>query len=883
MTGLSYGSVCSGIEAASIAWEPLGMRPAWFSEIEPFPCAVLAARWSEISNLGDMTQIARAVRIGDVKAPDVVVGGTPCQAFSVAGLRNGLSDTRGQLTLSYVELANAIDDKRREHSEPESIIVWENVPGVLSSKDNAFGCFLAGLGGEDEPFEPGERPAKGKNSKFWRWDKTTNKHIPKWPKSGFLVGRQRKLAWRVLDAQYFGVAQRRKRVFVVASARKGFDPAKILFEFEGVRRDSPPSRGPGEEVAGTLKARANSGGWSQDVDMAAGGYMQVVGSHWDDPANPHPTLNQSHNTGGIGASNQEIFAQRGAGIVGTFRMCAFGEYADDDTASTVKARDYKDATDLAVTYSDVSRTLLGKSNDSMAEDLDTYAIHGTQDPCILKDMAHTVGRNNGQENAVAYCLQHAQINRKDSAGPQGKGWQEECGFTLDSRSCADAVAFAFTENNRSEIRFQNGDGQISGPLSAGGGKPGQDYPAVLAFQERGREDGRTIEFNGDLAYALTSPNGGGRAHERNIVDFRNMAVRRLTPVECERLQGFPDNHTLIPVNRRNKLIADELAYLRSHFPDMSEEEANFLAVDGPRYKAIGNSMAVPVMRWIGERIVKAICVSDAPATRTKPFLKWAGGKYSVIDDVLAHLPSGRRLIEPFAGGGSVFLNAGFAEVIASDACDDLILTYQVMQREPFALIDKAAMMFREGNNSDYFDEIKARFNKREMTQLERAATFIYLNRHCFNGLMRYNQKGEFNVGFGSYRQPYFPLAEMESFATMARRYTFAIADYRETVALAGEGDVVFCDPPYEPMPGKSGFTNYSGQRFRFEDQACLAQALKSAHQRGASVVVTNSGAPAINKLYKSLGFKVLPLRARRSISCAGDTRETVTDIIGVLA
>ncbi|EBT5445550.1 Dam family site-specific DNA-(adenine-N6)-methyltransferase [Salmonella enterica] len=863
MTGLSYGSVCSGIEAASIAWEPLGMRPAWFSEIEPFPCAVLAARWPEISNLGDMTQIARAVRIGNVKAPDVVVGGTPCQAFSVAGLRNGLSDTRGQLTLSYVELANAIDDKRREHGEPESIIVWENVPGVLSSKDNAFGCFLAGLGGEDEPFEPGERPAKGKNSKFWRWDKTTNKHIPKWPKSGFLVGRQRKLAWRVLDAQYFGVAQRRKRVFVVASARKGFDPAQILFEFEGVRRHSPPSRGPGEEVAGTLKARANSGGWSQDVDMAAGGYMQVVGSHWDNPANPHPTLNQSHNTGGIGASNQEIFAQRGAGIVGTFRMCAFGEYADDDTASTVKARDYKDATDLAV-YSST-----GIGSWSNGDVVGTLRAREQESHEHLSVIAFPE-RMSATQYASAENISPSLMSQNPTA-------------IAVSVADHDGVAFAFAENNRSEIRFQNGDGQISGPLSAGGGKPGQGYPAVLAFQERGREDGRTIEFNGDLAYALTSPNGGGRAQERNIVDFRNMAVRRLTPVECERLQGFPDNHTLIPVNKRNKLIADELAYLRSHFPDMPEEEANFLAVDGPRYKAIGNSMAVPVMRWIGERIVKAICVSDAPVVRTKPFLKWAGGKYSVIDDVLAHLPSGRRLIEPFAGGGSVFLNAGFSEVIASDACDDLILTYQVMQREPFALIDKAAMMFREGNNSDYFDEIKARFNKREMTQLERAATFIYLNRHCFNGLMRYNQKGEFNVGFGSYRQPYFPLAEMESFATLARHYTFAIADYRETVALAGEGDVVFCDPPYEPMPGKSGFTNYSGQRFRFEDQACLAQALKSAHQRGASVVVTNSGAPAINELYKSLGFKVMSLRARRSISCAGDTRETVTDIIGVLA
>ncbi|MEG0323557.1 MAG: DNA cytosine methyltransferase, partial [Raoultibacter sp.] len=458
MTGLSYGSVCSGIEAASIAWEPLGMRPAWFAEIEPFPCAVLAARWPEISNLGDMTQIAKAVRIGDVKAPDVVVGGTPCQAFSVAGLRNGLSDTRGQLTLSYVELANAIDDKRRESGESETIFVWENVPGVLSSKDNAFGCFLAGLGGEDEPFEPGERPAKGKNSKYWRWDKATNKHVPKWPKSGFLVGRQRRLAWRVIDAQYVGVAQRRKRVFVVASARKDFDPSKILFEFEGVRRDSPPSREP----------------WQTATDITGGSFK--IGSHWDNPANPHPTLNQSHNSGGIGASNQEIFAQRGAGIVGTFRMCAFGEYADDDTASTVKARDYKDATDLAVYSStgigswskgDVVGTLRAREQESH-EHLSVIAfperMSATQCASAENISSSLMSQN---PTAIAYCLQHAQIGRKDSAGPQGKGWQEEVGFTLDSRSSADAVAFAFAENNRSEIRFQNGDGQISGPLSAG--------------------------------------------------------------------------------------------------------------------------------------------------------------------------------------------------------------------------------------------------------------------------------------------------------------------------------------------------------------------------------------------------------------------------------
>ncbi|WP_162752051.1 DNA cytosine methyltransferase, partial [Escherichia coli] len=158
MKELCYGSVCSGIEAASIAWEPLGMRPAWFAEIEPFPSAVLAHRWPHVANLGDMTKLAKKVLAGEIESPDVLVGGTPCQAFSIAGLRGGLDDERGALTLKYVELANAIDDKRAESFLKPAVIVWENVPGVLSSADNAFGCFLAGLAGEDAPFEPGDRP-----------------------------------------------------------------------------------------------------------------------------------------------------------------------------------------------------------------------------------------------------------------------------------------------------------------------------------------------------------------------------------------------------------------------------------------------------------------------------------------------------------------------------------------------------------------------------------------------------------------------------------------------------------------------------------------------------------------------------------------------------
>ena len=431
---MKYGSVCSGIEAASKAWEPLGWKPAWFSEIEPFPSAVLAQHWPEVSNLGDMTKIADAVRAGEVEAPDVLVGGTPCQAFSIAGLREGLSDDRGQLTLSYVELANAIDAKRRERGEPESIIVWENVPGVLSSKDNAFGCFLAGLAGESSELQP----AGGK-----------------WTHAGCVSGPERVIAWRVLDAQFFGVAQRRRRVFVVASARKGFDPAAVLFELDCVRRDSAPCRESQPEIARNAGERTK------------------VGSHWDNPANPHPTLNQSNNIGGIGASNQELFSQRGSGLVSD-------------------------------SYSDVSRTLLAKENDSTAEDLETYVVHGTQDPDTNIDLAHTLGRNNGQENAVAYGIPGNWIGRAPENG------------------------------------------------------------------------GNATEPMHDLSPCLTVADRHGVA--------MSMSVRRLTPIECERLQGFPDNHTMISWRGKD---ADECP-------------------DGPRYKAIGNSMAVPVMRWIGERFAAAL-------------------------------------------------------------------------------------------------------------------------------------------------------------------------------------------------------------------------------------------------------------------------------------
>lgn len=460
---ISYGSVCSGIEAASVAWEVLGFSPAWFSQFDPehkykngpdFPSAVLAHHWPEVPNLGDMTKLAAKMRAGEMDAPDILVGGTPCQAFSVAGARAGLSDPRGQLTISYGELADAIDDRRAAAGLPPAIIVWENVPGVLSSKDNAFGAFLGLLAGEDCELQP---PGK------------------RWANAGCVLRGKRAIAWRILDAQYFGVAQRRRRVFVVASARTDIDPAQILFERDGVRRDTAPGRSAG---------KATSALTSNGVK---------VGSHWDNPANPHPTLNQSHNIGGIGQSNQELFSQRGCGI----------------TIAT----------------------------------------------------SETVG-----------CMSSS----GDTKNKHGFGWGQQ---DWQSGYCQPVIAMAHGQGG-AEIKTDD-----SAPTLT------CNHEAPIVFSSNG--------------HASFAP-GVNALRAKSGADHETLAVRRLTPVECERRQGFPDNHTLIPTEKRKQITAEEYAYLRHHFPNMTEEEAYRLAADGPRYKAIGNSMAVPVMRWIGERIMKAI-------------------------------------------------------------------------------------------------------------------------------------------------------------------------------------------------------------------------------------------------------------------------------------
>ena len=371
-----------------------------------------------------MTKLPDLIRGGQVEVPDLLCGGTPCQAFSVAGLRQSLSDERGNLSLTFCEIADAIDEQRK------SIIFWENVPGVLNTKDNAFGCFLAGLAGEDEALvPPGGR----------------------WTNAGFVDGPKRAVAWRVLDAQYFGVAQRRRRVFVVASARADFDPAAVLFEFDGVRRDSAPSREAGQAVAGTIAARFG---------------ISRVGFNCEDQW----FISMCLNAGAMGRLDAE------------------------------------------------SETLL--------------PVTVTIDAADGRKWGSNQWVNQGKAIVQPISIHPHCIGRSPEAGPQGKEYLlDGSAYCMDSRGQPQAVAHIVNGNS-------------------------------------------TPETATEMAFPLRADDGSGNRQALQ----HGMQVRRLTPTECERLQGFPDNYT----NIKDK------------------------CPDGPRYKALGNSWAVPVVRWIGQRIVRAL-------------------------------------------------------------------------------------------------------------------------------------------------------------------------------------------------------------------------------------------------------------------------------------
>ena len=387
---MNYLSVCSGIEAATVAWHPLGWQSVAYSEIEPFPCAVLAHHYPTIQNLGDMTQFKEwdSERLHSI---DVLAGGTPCQSFSIAGLRQGLSDPRGNLMLTYLAIA--------ERFKPRWI-VWENVPGVLSSnRGRDFGTFLGAL---------------AKLGYGW--------------------------AYRVLDAQWFGLAQRRRRVFVVGCFGDTRRAAKVLFEPESVRRNTPPDRIAQQSLAKCLTSRIGSGGFDLETETP---------------------------------------------IIESVKYCA-------EVAGTLAAVD----------------------------------------------------------------------------GPRGVGDQ----YSREGK----LVATLCMSSGQKDAEITK---EISSTLTCLHEAPIVIDPFKIFYPSDARKKG-TIALH-DQVKTLTSQGKQGDS-EPCIVRKPSMGVRRLTPRECERLQGFPDDYTAIPWRRKP---ADQCP-------------------DGPRYKALGNSMAVPVMRWIGKRIAE---------------------------------------------------------------------------------------------------------------------------------------------------------------------------------------------------------------------------------------------------------------------------------------
>ena len=501
MSSLRYLSVCSGMEAASVAWHPLGFTPVGFSEIEPFPCAILSTRFPNTPNYGSLTEYKQwPIEPGAI---DLLVGGTPCQSFSVAGLRKGLDDPRGNLALMFLGLADKLKPRW---------VVFENVPGLLSSgepKGSDFGAFL-----------------------------------------GALVQLGYGFAYRVLDAQHFGVPQRRRRVFVVACLGDWRAPAEVLLESDCVRRD-------------IKKGRAKGQGSASGVESGAGA---------DDPV-------------GVDFRHERFEKD---GTVGTIQSKSTGGYS------------LNYAPGVAIPIQD------GRE---MEKNQNGMGIAREGDP------AYTIDTTGAQSVAIPFRKSKRACSKTDN-----ETWVEaDAANTLNNFDLGDtrtthAVVepFAWTQNQREEVRilgdktgalalpgthqsnyiaepsvYENHaqDSRVSGPLevaptvAAKFGTGGGNVPLVSQDQqiyENSRRDALRI-------YEGTSPTlqsfmGTGGCNVPMVQPA--MAVRRLTPVECERLQGFPDN------------------WSRISWKGKPEDQCP----DGPRYKACGNSMAVPVMRWIGERI-----------------------------------------------------------------------------------------------------------------------------------------------------------------------------------------------------------------------------------------------------------------------------------------
>jgi len=503
---MRYLSVCAGIEAATVAWHPLGWEAAAFSEIEAFPRAVLQHHYPDVPLHGDFTTIGA----DDHGTIDLLVGGTPCQDFSVAGLRAGIAGERGNLTLEFLRLA--------ARTKPRWI-VWENVPGVLSSDGGrALGAFLGGLA------ELGY---------------------------GF--------AYRVLDAQYFGLAQRRARVFVVGYLGDWRPAAAVLFERASLSGHPAPRRETGQRVARPIAAGSpNGSGYRNDVDTSD----NLIASTGD----------RSHclNAGGMGRQDYETETL----IAHALRAKGFDAGEDGTGRGTplVTAFEWqRGATQNLDMLEEQSPALIKSQTPAIAFTAKDDGGDAGEIAPTLRAGGHAKSHANaGVMPAVAFDT--TQITSKANYSNPKPG--DPC-HPLAARAHPPAVVF--------ESRFaRNGRGapdEIVPPSKAQSGQTGKgDAAPLVAYNITPSQSNKDYNARAsERAQAVTG--GGNRPSARGGDVIVQSAVRRLTPVECARLQGFPDDY-LTQVTWRGKCPPP----------------------DGPMYRALGNSMAVPVMRWIGERI-----------------------------------------------------------------------------------------------------------------------------------------------------------------------------------------------------------------------------------------------------------------------------------------
>ena len=476
---MTFGSVCSGIEAASVAWRPLGWKAAFVSEIDKAASAVLAHHYPDTPNFGDMTKW----ETWPDAALDVLVGGTPCQSFSVAGLRKGLDDPRGSLMLVFGAIARRYCPRW---------IVWENVPGVLSSNGGRdFGAFLGMLG------ELGY---------------------------GF--------AYRVLDAQFFGLAQRRARVFVVGYLGDWRPPAAVLFERESLRGDSAPRREAGQRVARPIASCAEgSSGYRNDADTADN--LTIFSGQGNDFEGVVANTLTAHT--GIKAPDYTSYipATWPHNVAGTLDAHYGSKWGLEDQHINAGAPNF------------VTHALTGEGFDASEDGT------GRSTPLVPVAFMSNESMSSGDNVNISPPLR---------VGSNGGGQPPAIAFSCKDHG-GDAGSIAPT------LRAMGHNGSHA---NAGG-------QVEVAFTLHGADKTVSTASRTDVAGSIRTKPPGSIENSSTTIAMQNAAVRRLTPRECERLQGFPDDYTAIPY--RGKQMAD-----------------------GPRYKMLGNSMAVPVMAWIGERI-----------------------------------------------------------------------------------------------------------------------------------------------------------------------------------------------------------------------------------------------------------------------------------------